>query len=413
MKQELYAKLLIQVGLNVKENQLVVIKAPVEVYDFVRLLVKEAYKRKAKDVIVRYMDEQVTHQHYLYADDQRFESVPEYESSFYNQTSEQGACYLTLLGQDPDLMKDIQPIRMMTYSKAFKQATKAYRNRLDFMECQWCLAAVATKDWATKVYPDESEVEAVQHLWTSIYEICYVDSENPIDIWNQRKEDFQQKVDLLNSLQIQSLHYTNKYGTDLTIELPEDYEFAGGGSLLKDGTYYFPNLPTEEVFGAPLKTGVNGKVVSTYPLNYNGSLIEDFWFEFKDGKVVDYGAEKGKEVLTSILFNDENSAYLGEVALVPYDSPISQKRTIFYETLIDENASCHLALGQSYAECLKGGLDMSEEELKSKGMNQSFIHVDFMVGSEDLEIVATTKNNEKIKIFEHGKYEENLLNRKR
>ena len=198
---------------------------------------------------------------------------------------------------------------------------------------------------------------------------------------------------------------TEAYGGMFTdIVVPEGYVFAGGGSFLDNGNYYFPNIPTEEIFSAPKKTGVNGKLYSALPLAYNGAVVKDFWFEFKDGQVVDYDAKEGKEVLTSILETDEGAKYLGEIALVPYGSPISAMDTLFYETLIDENASCHFALGASYNECIENGLNMSEEELLEHGMNQSFAHVDFMVGTSDLSIEATLKNGEKIFIFKNGKY---------
>ncbi len=403
MNLENYARLLIRVGLNVKENQIVVIKAPVEAYEFVQLLSKEAFFCKARDVLVRFRDEQISHQKYLYASEDTFETVPSYEADFYNQTSEQGACYLTLLGEDPDLMQDVNPKRMMAYSKAFRKETKAYRNRLDFMECQWCIAAVSTKSWAKKVYPDLDEKEAKEKLWKDILSICCV-NEDPVLTWNKRQVDFETKVKKLNDLNLKALHYTNSLGTDCTIELPKDYCFAGGGSLLKDGTLYFANLPTEEVFSAPFKYGVNGKLFASYPLNYNGALIEDFWFEFKKGRIINYGCQKGKEILDQIFDLDENARYLGEVALVPFESPISQLNRVFYETLIDENASCHFALGQSYAECIKGGLEMNEEQLLEKGMNQSIVHIDFMVGTEDLNIEGITEKNERISIFEKGSY---------
>ncbi len=403
MNLENYARLLIRVGLNVKENQIVVIKAPVEAYEFVQLLSKEAFSCKARDVLVRFRDEQISHQKYLYASEETFESVPSYEADFYNQTSEQGACYLTLLGEDPDLMQDVNLKRMMAYSKAFRKETKAYRNRLDFMECQWCIAAVSTKSWAKKVYPDLDEKEAKEKLWKDILSICCV-NEDPVSTWKKRQVDFETKVKKLNDLNLKALHYTNSLGTDCTIELPKDYCFAGGGSLLKDGTLYFANLPTEEVFSAPFKYGVNGKLCASYPLNYNGALIEDFWFEFKKGRIINYGCQKGKEILDQIFDLDENARYLGEVALVPFESPISQLNRVFYETLIDENASCHFALGQSYAECIKGGLEMNEEQLLEKGMNQSIVHIDFMVGTEDLNIEGITEKNERILIFENGSY---------
>lgn len=404
MKQEQYADLLIRSGLNVKKGQTVVIRASVEVYPFVRLLSKKALAAGAGDVKVRYEDEIIAHERYRQCDEKVFDRVWEHDALFYNETSEKGACYLTLVGEDPDLMKDVDPKRIASASKAMRLQTKPYRYRLDHMENQWCIAAVATKDWAKKVYPDLPEQQATDQLWQDIYDVSRVDGNDPIENWKQHKENFEHIVDVLNTMRIRSLHYKNSLGTDLHVDLPKGYLFAGGGSPLKDGTYYFPNIPTEEVFSAPHKTGVNGKLVSSMPLNHNGSLVKEFWFEFQDGKVVDYDAKEGKEVLTSILQTDEASRYLGEVALVPVDSPIAEKNRIFYKTLIDENASCHFALGQSYGECIQNGLEMDEQQLEQAGMNQSLTHVDFMVGTRDLSIEAHTEDDRIVPIFENGRF---------
>lgn len=396
-----YAKLLVRSGLNVKKGQVVVVRAPIEVYEFVRMITKEAFDAGASDVKVRYDDEIIAHQRYLYADDSVFESVWDHDALFYNETSEKGACYLTLVGDDPDLMKDVDVKRIASASKAMRMATKPYRYRLDHMENQWCIGAVSTGAWATKVYPDKEKDQAIKQLWEDIFEMARVKGD-AIANWENHKEHFISIVEKLNAMDIISFHYKNSLGTDLTVKMPEGYIFAGGGSECKDGTYYFPNMPTEEVFSAPHKYGVDGKLVASMPLNHNGSLVKDFWFTFENGQVVDYDAKEGKDVLTSILETDEASRYLGEIALVPYNSPIAQKNQIFFETLIDENASCHFALGQSYNECVENGLEMSEEELLEAGMNQSLTHVDFMVGTKDLSIEATTAKGQTVSIFENG-----------
>lgn len=399
-----YARLLVQAGLNVKEDQIVVIKAPVEAAKFVRLVVKECFERKAYDVIVKYQDEDITCQRYLKANKEVFDEMPDYDADFYNTTAQKGACYLSLVGEDPDLMKDVDANRMMSFQKSSRKKTREYRNRLDFMECQWCVAAVAIPSWAKKVYPDVEEAKAVEMLWEAIFKVSRIDENDPIENWNTHRLSFERRVEKLNSLGIESLHYTNSLGTDLVVGLPEDYVFAGGGSYLKDGTYYFANIPTEEVFSTPHCQRIDGKLYASLPLVYNGNLIEDFWFEFKDGRVVDFDARTGKEVLQSILDADEGSRSLGEVALVPYGSPISMLHTLFYETLIDENASCHFALGQSYAECLKGALEQDAKTQLKRGANQSLVHVDFMVGTKDLSIIAKAKDGSKVPVFVDGKY---------
>ncbi|MDY3036678.1 MAG: aminopeptidase [Absicoccus sp.] len=395
---ENYAKLLIQVGLHVKRNQIVVIQAPVEVYSFVEALSQEAFRAGAKDVIVRYRDEIISHHRYLYADD--VEKVPSYVSDLYNQTAKKGACYLYLVGDDPNLMKDVDPKKFTNYRKAFRKDTAFYRHQLDFMHCQWCVAAVATRSWSKQIYGHED----THRLWQDILRICHVDEKDPVDTWEKRKQQFEKRVNWINSLELRSLHYRNHLGTDLMVELPEHYRFAGGNSLLIDGTSYFANIPTEEIFAAPLKKGIQGKLVASMPLSHQGTLIKDFWFQFKDGKVIDFDAKEGKQVLAEILSTDAGSSYIGEIALVPYDSPISNYHQIFYETLIDENASCHFAFGQSYPECIEKGLSMTSEELKEHGLNQSNIHVDFMVGTKDLQIEGKTRKGEEITIFQNGNF---------
>ncbi len=394
-----YADVLIKYGLNVQKGQVVVVRAPVESYEFVRIVVEKAYGRGAANVIVRYEDQQITHQKYLKSVEDTFLDVPSYESDFYNMTSEQGACYLILVGDDPTLMADVNQKRMATYQKLMRQATKEYHDRLDHMKNQWCIGAVSTSVWATKVYPDMNEADAVYHLWNDIFKVARIEED-----WLERKADFQRITKRLNAMDIESLHYSNHLGTDLDVKLPDHYIFEGGGSSLVNGVYYFPNIPTEEVFSAPHRLGVNGRLYASMPLNHNGAMVDSFWFEFKEGRIVDYDAEVGKDVLESILNTDEGSRYLGEIALVPYGSPISLMHKTFYETLIDENASCHFAIGDSYAECIEGGLEATSEDLLERGMNQSHVHVDFMVGTQDLEIVATTKAGQKVIIFQEGKY---------
>ena len=400
------ARLIVRAGLNVKKGQLVVVNAHIESVELTRAVVKEAYEAGAKDVVVRYNDEIIQHEHYLHADASCFEQVSQYDRLFYNETAQQGACYLSIIGADPDLMKDVDPKRMANYSKLLRQSTQEYRNRLDTMKSQWCVVPAPSKAWAMKVYPNLNEDEAVQTLWDDIFYMCQIDDRDPLQVWMDRKVSFQKKVDLLNRLQLQCLQYKNSLGTDLTVQLPVGYRFEGGESALLDeaGTEYFANIPTEEVFSAPLRTGVNGRLVASMPLIHGGNRIDGFWFEFKDGKVIDFDAREGKEVLASILDTDEGSRYLGEVALVPVESAIQSLHRIFYNTLIDENASCHFALGKAYNECVEGGLEMDAKELIDHGLNVSFVHVDFMVGTKDLSIVGINQANEEISIFEAGKW---------
>ena len=395
---EKYADLIIRAGLNVQKGQIIVVRAHVDMKDFVRLVVKSGFENGAKDVIVQYSDDEVNKIRY----DSKNRVVYDFEALFLNETAKKGACFLSLVGENPDTMKDVDPQSIASFSKELRSRTDEYRKKLDYLESQWCVAAVPTLPWAKKVYPNS--MDPMKDLWDAILKISRIDEKDAIENWNQHRASFEKRVNILNSLGIEKVHYKNSLGTDLSVELPENYIFAGGGSYLKNGVYYFPNIPTEEIFSAPKKTGVNGKLYSAMPLSYNGSIVEDFWFEFKDGKVIDYDAKSGKHVLESILNTDEGSKYLGEIALVPYGSPISSLHTLFYETLIDENASCHFALGASYNECILNGLEMNEDELLKCGMNQSFTHVDFMVGTCDLKISATLKSGKMIDIFDQGQF---------
>ena len=396
--KEKYADLIVRAGLNVQKDQIVVIRCSVEMYEFVKLVAKACFDVGAKDVVVRYSDENINRMRY-----QTKKRMPyDFEAEFLNETARKDACFLSLVGEDPDAMKGIDPSLLSNFAKELRLKTQPYRDKLDYLESSWCVASVPTLAWAKKVFPNS--LDPLSDLWDAVLKVSRVDENDAIQNWNAHRHSFEKRVNILNHLNIASLHYTNGLGTDLVVELPENYIFAGGGSFLKNGNYYFPNIPTEEIFSAPKKTGVNGKLYSALPLAYNGSIVQDFWFEFKDGQVVDYDAKEGKDVLTSILNTDEGAKYLGEIALVPYGSPISALHTLFYETLIDENASCHFALGASYNECIKDGLIMDEEELLKHGMNQSFTHVDFMVGTRDLSIIANLKSGETVQIFKDGKY---------
>ena len=396
-----YAELLVRSGLNVQKDQIVVVQAPIEAYQLVREIVEKSYEIGASDVIVRYKDEVVDHIEYMHKTVEELSTYADFNALMYNSTAKAGACYLMLIGDDPDLMSDVDSKKISAFSKAKNEATPDYRNGRQFMKNSWCIAAVSSQKWAEKVYPNDSD--SYMKLWDAIFKVARVYG-NSIENWENHKQSFFKKMEIMNSMKISSLHYSNSLGTDFTVKMNKGYQFVGGGSYLENGNYYFPNMPTEELFSCPNRLSANGKLVASKPLCYNGSMIEDFWFTFKDGKVVDFDARIGKDVLQSIMDIDENASYLGEVALVPYDSPISNLNTIFYETLLDENAACHFALGTSFAECIEGGLEMSEEELLKNGMNQSLTHVDFMIGTKDLSVVATCEDGKKVPIFVNGNF---------
>lgn len=399
-----YAKLAIYQGVNVQKNQTLVISSPIECAKFTRMLVEEAYIKGAKEVVVQWNDELTGKLKYKYSPMEVFETVPEWVKESRLSYAKEGACFLSISASDPELLKDVDPKKVATFRKASSIASREFSSRLMSNENAWSIVSIPTVGWAKKVFPNVSEDEAVEKLWDAIFKIVRVDSQDPVKAWEEHKNTLKKNMDFLNSKRFKSLHYTNSLGTDLIIQLPEKHLWAGGAEFTQDGTEFIANMPTEEIFSMPKKTGVNGKVVSSMPLNYGGNLINNFSLTFKDGKVVDFSAEEGYETLKNLLDTDEGAKYLGEVALVPYNSPISNSNIIFFNTLYDENASCHLAFGKAYSLCIKDGEKMSEEELLKEGANDSLTHVDFMIGTKDLQITGTTYDNKKFDIFVNGNW---------
>lgn len=399
-----YAELIVKAGLNVQSGQIVVIDAPVENVELVRLVTKEAYLAGAKEVVVKYNDEVVSRYKYEFLAKEEFAEVPVWFSEFRNDYAAKNAAFLTIHSDDPEGFKGIDPVKMALWSKSVSTACKPFYDSLDLGVNTWCIVAGSSVKWANKVYPDMSDREAVEALWNAIFKAVKVDCGKPIEAWQRHRQSFEARVNHLNSLNLKTLTYTNSLGTNLTVRLNKDYLFAGGGSYTTNDVYFFANIPTEEIFTSPDRNGTNGIVYSSLPLNYNGNLIDEFKLEFKDGRIIDFDAKTGKDVLTEIINIDEGSHYLGEIALVPYDSPISNMNTLFYNTLFDENASCHLAIGKGFSECIKDGLTMNKEQLLAKGINDSLTHVDFMIGTIDLNIVGTTEDNQEVIIFKNGNF---------
>lgn len=398
-----YAELSVRVGVNLQKGQTLVINSPIECAEFTRIVAKEAYKAGAKEVHVEWSDEELTLIKFMNAPEEAFKEFPKWKAEGYEELAKNGAAFLSISASNPELLKDVAPKRIAESNKTRSIALKKYREYIMNSTVSWSIVSIPTKAWSKKVFPNLSEESAIEKLWESIFKIVRVDKDDPLDAWNDHLDNLQKKVEFLNEKKFKKLHYISK-DTDLTIELPEKHIWAGGGEYNSKQTYFVANMPTEEVFTLPLKTGVNGKVKSTKPLNYSGNLIDNFTLLFKDGKIVDFSAEKGYETLKKLIETDEGSHYLGEVALVPYDSPISNSNIIFYNTLFDENASCHFALGEAYPICLEGGSTMNEEELEKSGANISLTHVDFMVGSSDLDITGETRDGEVVHIFKNGNW---------
>ena len=401
---EKYAELIIKQGVNLQVGQELLIDASIDSYQLVRLLTKKAYEVGAKDVIVNYRDEEVSRLRYEYCHQEHFETVPLYIQELRNQYAARHAALVSIESSDPELLKDIDPIKIQTLSKAVRQACQPFYDALDLGVNRWCIVAAPSVGWANKVFPEMSDKEAVEALWKAIFKATRCDQDDPVEAWNEHRRSFERRVQILNEKKIQSLHYQNGLGTDLTIGMNPHYLFAGGGSYTTDGIYSFPNMPTEEIFTSPDFHQVNGTVYSSMPLHYQGHIVDQFYMTFKDGRIIDYGAQQGADVLKSIIETDEGSHYLGEVAFVPYDSPIRRMNLVFYNTLFDENASCHLAIGKGFGECIKDGLQMSKEELYQQGINDSLTHVDFMIGTKDLSIEAILENGEKFVIFKDGNF---------
>ena len=399
-----YAKLVVKVGINIQPGQPLVVNAPIEGVEFVRLIAKNAYEAGASEVYVNWSDEVITRLKYENAPMEVFENFPKWYADGLEDYAKKGAGYISISAQDPELLKNIDPKKIAANNKSSSIALKEFRNYTMNDIVPWCVVSIPTKSWAKRVFPNLTEDEAVEKLWDAIFSATRINLDDPVKAWKDHMKNLKEKVDFLNSKNLKSLHYTASNGTDLVVELPEGHIWAGGGAVNSKGVEFAPNMPTEEVFTMPLKTGVNGVVYSTKPLNYGGKLIDEFRLTFKDGKVGDFDAKVGSETLADLLNIDEGAKYLGEVALVPFNSPISQANIVFLNTLFDENASCHFAFGKAYPTNIKGGEKMTDEELEKHGVNNSLTHVDFMIGTEDMSIVGETKTGEKIQIFKDGNW---------
>jgi aminopeptidase len=401
---EKYATLIVKTGLNIQKGQTLVINSPIEGASFTRLIAQTAYQAGARDVVISWKDELFSKIRFINAPEEVFDEFPTWQKELYLSYVHQGAAFLSISASDPELMKDVNPERMVKAQKASTTSLKEYRERLMSNKNTWCVVSIPTSSWAKKVFPDLSEAEAVERLWEEIFKAVRVDTDDAVTAWEQHKAKLKTSMDFLNSNEFKSLHFRNSLGTDLIVELPENHIWLGGSEYTPDGIEFIANMPTEEVFTLPKKTGVNGTVVSSLPLNYNGNLIEQFSLTFKAGKIVDFNAKKGYEILKNLIETDEGSHYLGEVALVPYDSPISRTKTLFFNTLFDENASCHLAIGKAYPVCIKDGENLEKEQLEKLEVNDSLVHEDFMIGTEDLEIIGITSEGKEIPVFKAGNF---------
>ena len=397
-----YAQLIVRCGGNVQKGQEVIIYAELDQPEFVQMVVEEAYKAKAKKVSVEWSYQPLEKVHTRYQSLKTLGSVEAWEEAKLQHRVDVLPCRIHLISDDPDGLKGID---MKKYSKARQMRypiIKPYRDKVEGEE-QWCIAAVPGVAWAKKVFPGCSKNQAVEKLWEAILSTSRVD-EDPIKAWEVHNANLKARCDYLNSLGIESLHYTAQNGTDLMVGLIPQGKFCGGGDTSRRGIYFNANIPTEECFISPMRGKAEGIVYSTKPLSYQGQLIDEFYLRFENGKVVEAKAKQGEELLNTLIAMDEGSAYLGECALVPQKSPIAESGLLFYNTLFDENAACHLAIGAGYTDTLENYHEKTLEECRQLGINESMIHEDFMIGCDTMNIDATTREGKVVPIFRNGNW---------
>lgn len=399
-----YARLVARCGINVEEGQDIVLRSSVAFADFTRMVVKELYEAGAREVIVHWSDDQIARMRYDYAPLEVFEKYEQWRVDSVLTYAKNDAAFVTITGSDPEIFKGVDAAKMIAAGKAADAATREFHDMMLRSAFKWNVVAVPSVNWAKKVFPDVSAEEAVEKLWEAIFHALRIGEGDAVARWKAHGTNLRGKCDMLDKYQFVSLHYKNSLGTDFTVGLPKNHRWEGGTDTSPKGIEYFANMPTEEVFTMPHRQKCEGRLVSALPLSYEGNMIVDFTLDFKEGKVVDFSAKEGQDVLERMLNMDENARYLGEVALVPQKSPVAEQEILFYHTLFDENASCHFALGACYPTNLIGGAELSEEELRERGGNTSMIHVDFMVGTSDLSVVGTTADGEEVQIFKDGNW---------
>lgn len=402
-----YAKLIAKTGVNVKSGQDVIIRAELDQPEFVAYVAEECYRAGARNVRVEWSHQPVSRLNAIYQSEDTLAEVAPWQEEKLRDQSLSLPAVIYLESADPDGMNGVDAHKVSSASMRRFPKIKPYRDAME-NKYQWCIAAVAGKNWAKKVFPKEKNAQAAEEkLWEAILR-CSRAEGNPIGNWNEHNRNLSERCRILNGLHLKKLFYRSSNGTDLTVGLMSEGVFAGGGETTLSGRYFNPNIPSEEVFTTPRRGLAEGVVYSTKPLSYQGQLIENFHLRFADGKVTEAAAEKSEEVLKKMLAMDEGASYLGECALVPFDSPINESGLLFYNTLFDENASCHLALGRGFSMCVKDYENYSDEKIKELGVNDSMIHVDFMIGARDLSIEGETENGERISIFKNGNWSPSL-----
>lgn len=399
-----YAKLIAVKGVNIQKGQEVMIHASVENPEFVKMLVEECYRAGAGKVIVEWSFQPLAKLHYRYRSLKTLSKLEDWEVSRLEHRATTLPAMIYIESDDPDGLAGINQVKMAKAQQATYPIIKPFRDRME-NRYQWCIAAIPGEKWAKKMFPGEKKNRAIEKLWEAILYTSRADGADPILEWVKHNANLKSKCNYLNSLGIKELHLTSANGTDFTVGMMPNANFLGGSEdALGSGIEFNPNIPSEECFTTPMRGLAEGTVVATRPLSYRGELIENFSIRFHEGKAVEVHAEKNEELLKQMISMDEGAAYLGEVALVPYDSPIRNSELTFYNTLFDENACCHLALGMGFANCIKDYGNYTLDECREMGVNDSMIHVDFMIGSEDLSIDAICENGNTVPVFRNGNW---------
>lgn len=402
-KLEQYADLTVYVGLNVQKGQLIVINTTTDTLEFTRLVVKKAYEAGAKRVQVNYEDPVLTRAHFELAPDEAFQEYPEWSVVQRDEVINTGGAFLWIDAEDPDLLTGIPTKRLADSQKSAGKALERYRQAVGTDKVAWSIVAIPSPKWAQKVFPNLPAEKQMEALWQAIFKTVRIGEGDAVEAWKNHIALLEQRAAQLNDKRYVKLQYTAP-GTELTIELPGKHIWMSGASKTPQGNPFIANMPTEEVYTVPLKHGVDGKVRNTKPLVYQGNVIDGFTLTFEKGKIVEAKAETGQELLNEMITADEGAAYLGEVALVPHRSPISDSDILFYNTLFDENASNHLAIGDSYPTCYEGARDLERNQLEAIGLNTSIVHEDFMIGSNSMDIDGITADGSKEPIFRNGNW---------
>lgn len=400
---ERYAELAVKVGVNIQKGQYLWIAAPLGTEMFVRKVVKKAYEAGASNVHVQWQDERITRTHFESAPEEAFEDYPQWLVKAHDDLVEKRGAILQIESEDPDLLKGIPSNRITTQAKVRGEALDSFYGAIETDQISWSILAIPSQKWADKVFPELPAEKRIDALWETIFKTVRIDRIDPTAEWKQHIENLQKRAQSLTTKNFAKLHYKGP-GTDITVDLPEDHLWLTGSSKNQQGATFIANMPTEEVYTVPHRLGVNGIVSNTKPLAYQGNIIDGFSLTFKEGKIIEVKAEVGQELLEKIVEMDEGSCYLGEVALVPHTSPISSSGILFYNTLFDENASNHFAIGSCYPTCVRGGEEMNDLEREVHGLNDSVVHEDFMIGSEKMNIDGIHEDGTVEPIFRNGEW---------